>query len=432
MPVFSTQRNGRKARETEAVVENVCDIRRSQRLFKRCDNPTLPNKHPLYSQAKRLEYDGDIAGALDFLYRAMMNGERVDSCLKDIAGLLNMMGRTAEAVEFLMAHSDKVSNWAGYTNLLCKLQAEIDREEASDLPRGITVTVLDRSLGSVSLGLCDRLFPNPAKIRRFLYTDEHGFVAAVHFASHSSARKALQVHKLCSDQVSCSWASLYTESRLKMLEKLEKSHAKTLSSESQCLPPHLVAFGGLDTIPVYREADEGLPPLPQEELDRLAEIARAKAETASMRSSPLIDCLTPSAISPASSSALDSLTTTSPISSPNESMILSALLTTQKQMCGENSACVEPYMIRVPGLAGGSVPAVVVPLDLPGVEQTTQIKAYADSLSIMAAAMARVSCIIERSHHAQDPFITPIKPRRNAAACALMTPSPVIDRYMFT
>jgi hypothetical protein len=50
----------------------------------------------------------------------------------------------------------------------------------------------------------------------------------------------------------------------------------------------------------------------------------------------------------------------------------------------------------------------------------------------MAAAMARVSCIIERSHHAQDPFITPIKPRRNAAACALMTPSPVIDRYMFT
>jgi hypothetical protein len=284
MPIFTSSTYlARSDSSKPNVVDDVCTRRRSQRLFKRCENPTLPSRHPIYSQAKRLEFDGDVAGALEFLYRAMLHGERVDSCLKDIAGLLNMIGRTREAVEFLRAHSDKVVNRTGYVNLLAKLQIELDKESSSDIARAVSVTVLDRSLGPVTLALCDRLFPNPAKIRRILYIDEEGFSGIVHFATHSSAQKALQIHKLCDNQVACSWSDSYFEVRLRSLEMNERSCLGTGIQEKEILPPHLAAFGGIDSILIYRESDPSLPPLCHDDLKKI-EFLKIKAAEVSLMS----------------------------------------------------------------------------------------------------------------------------------------------------
>ena len=431
------------------IVDHVCDARRSQRLFKRCNNPTLPARHPLYSQAKKLEYDGDIAGALDFLYRAMMNGERVDSCLKDIAGLLNMMGRTAEAVEFLKSHSDKVVNRAGYSNLIAKLQTEVDKEESSDLPRGITVTVIDESLGPVTLSLCDRLFPNPAKVRRILYTDERGFVGAVHFASHSSARKALQIHKICPNQVMCSWSSLYTDARLRMLERMEKG-ASTVGCHLETLPPHLTAFGGISSIPIYQEGDSSLPPLPREELERIQLLARARAEAAASSSRGTEVCSTadrleasllseispvsPEAASSPAASFIDSLSTTSPHSGC-ESIILSAIQAGHHQITkGAHVHGPVPFITRIPNLRGDMVSAVVIPFPSTDIREGDQVAIYTEMLTRIASVMAGVGTLIE-SGTTLNPlaaYTTPVKPKRGPAGNSFTTPSPVIERYLFT
>ena len=437
----------RPTSKTSDVVDFVCDTRRSQRLFKRCETPTLPARHALYAQAKKLEYDGDIAGALDFLYKAMMNGERVDSCLKDIAGLLNMMGRTSEAVEFLKAHSDKVVNRAGYCNLLEKLEAELDKDIPNDMPRGVTVTVVDRSLGPVTMALCDRLFPNPGKIRRILYTDDVGFVGAVHFASHSSARKALHVQKLCSEQVSCTWSTLYSDARLRMLESLEKdgnSLASVLAARDM-LPAHLSAFGGLSSIPVYREHDPSIPPLSEEELIRIRELSITRAELAgfTQQESPGlvsdISPVSPAATATPTSSFLDTLSSESSPMSSCESMILSALLATHDQITKESISAQQhglvPFVTRIPNWAGEQVSAVVVPLPQGDLSEATQLKLYADTLSAMASALVHVDKLVQSAVARPAPppniYFTPIKAKRVSFPC-FKTPSPVIDRNLFT
>ena len=308
--------------------------RRSLRLFKRCDNPTLPARVSLYSTAKRLEYDGDIAGALDLLYRAMQSGERVDSCMKDIAGLLNMMGRTREAVEFLKSHRTKVTNEVGYSNLLSKLEGELDRDSSSDLPRGVTVSVLDKSLGPVTLALCDRLFPNPAKIRRIMYTDEDGFVGAVHFASHSGARKALQVHKT-SALIECNWSSLFVDARLRLLEKLEEENPTFADGfETDPIPAHLVVLNSVRSIPIYRETDNSLPQLPRDELERVYFLTKLRQEESSELSVVAHPTLSSHSTSPIRDVSPFNTPSSNASSDERESLVLSTILANHQHLFG--------------------------------------------------------------------------------------------------
>jgi hypothetical protein len=434
------------------VVDYVCDTRRSRRLFKRCETPTLPVRDALYAQAKKLEYDGDIAGALDFLYKAMLNGERIDSCLKDIAGILNMMGRTREAVEFLRAHSDKVVNRVGYRNLLSKLEAELDKDVPNDLPRGVTITVVDRSLGPVTLALCDRLFPNPGKIRRIIHTDDSGLAGAVHFASHSSARKALHVQKLCSEQVVCTWSSLYMDARLRMLEDLETEGVdKSVTNEP--LPPHLTAFGGLAAIRVYKESDPSLPPVPEEELERIALLALTRSEATldsprKVRSthnamlgrsidSPIsnVDVRSPGGLS-SPSSILDSIATVT-AASCCESMMISALLAANDQIIQDGKGMgMSPFVTQVPDSAGETQPAIVIPLPRNGTNRADQLRIYAESLSALAVALSDVDQLVQtalaqRQSQKIHSFTTPLK-EKNPNPTLFRTPSPIIERYLFT
>jgi hypothetical protein len=402
------QESNRSGSRQYNLVEYVCNRRRSERLFKRCENPALPSKEPLYSQAKRLEYDGDISGALGMFYRALARGERVDSCLKDIAGLLNMLGRTAEAVEFLESHRCRVVNGTGYENLLARLKTELQKESSGDLPRGITITVLDDSLGPVSMTLCDRLFPNPSKIKRILFTDRRGLVGAVHFATHSSARKALQVHKVCENKVAVAWSSLYVDARLRMLEQIEATRLKLQVVSHESIPSHLRTLGGPKLIPTYREDDEAIPPLPAAELERINLMAKAKAESTGVKMAARELPTETRVISPVSSGAY-SLYTRSPLSSLT-SISPTSLGAVSPAKYSERFAPFVTQVVHPNGFVGA---ALVVPF-----------AEHQDS--------GEFSELIDGDQSTgDDTYRTPMKPRQNGG-CQFLTPSPIIERSLFT
>lgn len=369
------------------IIDFVCDRRRSRRLFKRCDTPALPIKNSLYSQAKRLEYNGDIAGALDMFYKAMLADDRVDSCLKDIAGLLNMLGRTTEAVEFLRSHVDKVHNYQGFNNLLSRLELELAKESSSDLPRGVSVTVVDRALGPVTLALCDRLFPNPAKIRRILHTDKDGFVAAVHFATHSSARKALQVRKVCGEQIVCNWCTLYTDARLRLIERMEGGHNTSIQSIPDEVPAHLKTFGWISSIPIYKEDDESLPCLSDDDFARIHKLATDRAEAAYAKH------------------AIDNVTTPSSI---EESTPFSAQV--PESLCSPEQTTLTPFVTDVLHPSGKRTRAVIIPLADDHIAENRYDHG---------------------STNGETMFTTPIKASRPTGP-HFKTPSPVVEHYLFT
>jgi hypothetical protein len=385
------QRRGNRQSATVSydLVDFVCDSRRSQRLFKRCNSPALPLREPLYSKAKRLEYDGDIAGALDMFYKAMVNGERTDSCLKDIAGLLNQLGRTAEAVEFLRSHSGKVQNHVGFRNLLSRLEIELNKEASSDLPRSITISVVDEALGPVTLALCDRLFPNPAKIRRIIHNDARGFLGTVHFATHSSARKALQVRKLCETQVICCWSSLYADARLQLIERMEKQGGDCVSSNREEMLPHLKTFGWLTSIPIYREDDCRLPNLQPEDYERVDKLIASRESYASSTKEEPNPTITFNGTE-ASGETIDTPT------SIEESMISSA----PRQHTSNDGCLFNPFFSDITLPSGQRTKALIVPLSEYPTSQTTP---------------------------SNKEYRTPVKPRD-----CLRTPSPVVEHYLFT
>ena len=233
-------------------VAEICERRDKQRLFARTVDPQLPPEDTIYGRAKRLEFSGDLGGALAVYLHAMRAGERADSAMKDIAGLLNMLGRSREAVEFLKANEKFVVNKLGYFNLLDRLEADNARESTRDLPRSVAVSVASAgglSLGPVSMTLCDRLFPNPGKILRILHLDGLGEQAVVHFASHSAARKAVAVRRLIAD-VSVDWALPQHELVMKHIEDRETNESK-IKITVDVLPEHLAAFADKTGIPMY-------------------------------------------------------------------------------------------------------------------------------------------------------------------------------------
>ena len=386
-------------------VHTQCAVRRSQRLFKRCENPSLPHENTLYATAKRLEYDGDISGALEMLYAAMQSGERVDSCMKDIAGLLNMMGRVNEAIEFLKAHESKVTNKVGYINLLTRLESDANRE-SSMLPRGVRICVFDKTLGTVTLQLCDRLFPNPAKIRRILYSDELGYIATVHFASHSSARKALQIQKICPDKLICEWADEATEIRLREYESLEET--QQISARREWVPSNFRSSGST-TIPIYRESQTDLP-------STVADVSHVSSGVSpiSTMSAPMTElCKSPPSV-------LQDI-----ISNHHELFV--------------QSQSYPPFITSLESEDGRSVSAMVIPFE-DEVDQSsvTKIYNYARALGVVASAMTTVASVLEtrrRQNGCLDQtntqlFQTPVRGRLHAGSTS--TPSPIIMRNMFT
>ncbi|KAF4652060.1 hypothetical protein FOL47_011271 [Perkinsus chesapeaki] len=228
------------------------------RLFARCPTPAMPSYDSWYGQAKRLEFDGDLKGAFSAFMEAIARGDRVDSSLKDVAGLLNMVGHVHAAVRFLEDHRGLASNVIGYENLLQRLKMEADRADvlaeaakvassSTSMPDTIIPTTLRvtsttttpppetvKSWSIVGAAItpytCERLFPNPHKIRAIIYLNTSRTDCLVDFGTNSAARKALNVPKLVDDYV-IEWASDRWQELCKRLAvhlHLDKEHHNPL------------------------------------------------------------------------------------------------------------------------------------------------------------------------------------------------------------
>jgi hypothetical protein len=70
----------------------------------------LPRGNSNYAIAKRAEYvKKDLNEAETYYKLAILHGERVESAIKDLAGILHQKGRTDEACDLLEQNSDLFS-----------------------------------------------------------------------------------------------------------------------------------------------------------------------------------------------------------------------------------------------------------------------------------------------------------------------------------
>jgi len=187
----------------------------SRELFFERKYPPMPKMKSVYTEAKKAEYDGNIELAAELYLKAIDEDDRVDSSIKDYAGILHMKGETKAAIDFMESQSDKHKSSLGFRNLLSQLKAALERElsnEGSGLPRIILVSI-DQGKAKVVINFesLRSIIPNCLKITRLTFVNPtvvdglpQSVNVLVEFGSHSAARKAVMVSK--HESVKCVWA----------------------------------------------------------------------------------------------------------------------------------------------------------------------------------------------------------------------------------
>lgn len=84
------------------------------------------SKEPSYEDAKRAETnERNLTKALSLYAKSVLEGDRIDSCIKDFASVLHQMGYTKEGVEFL---SILRSYYEGDINKYDRLRTTLERQ----------------------------------------------------------------------------------------------------------------------------------------------------------------------------------------------------------------------------------------------------------------------------------------------------------------
>lgn len=162
-------------------------------------NLKVPRKHPLYpiprkespySWAKKAEYIEKNLEKAEFYYKtAISNGERVESSVKDLAGVLHQQGKTQEACELLIKYGDLFSNdLTRYENLLVSLKKQV-------VPTGnsLNKTIkISQSKVPLDAERVKSLFSNTSRIKSIEVKESY---AIVNFSSHSAARKTIETYR---------------------------------------------------------------------------------------------------------------------------------------------------------------------------------------------------------------------------------------------
>ncbi|CAG9332339.1 unnamed protein product [Blepharisma stoltei] len=155
----------------------------------------IPRQQTSYTFAKVAEYIEKDLNKAEILYRrAIENGERPESALKDLAGVLHQQGKTKEACDLLQSHKHLfVSDQARYENLLRNLQKQIFPSQ-NTFNKAVKIS----GLGVMSDELTVRgMFQKPSRILHIEINSDpdssgKSKFAIVRFASHSAARKTLE------------------------------------------------------------------------------------------------------------------------------------------------------------------------------------------------------------------------------------------------
>lgn len=153
----------------------------------------IPRQQTPYAFAKIAEYiEKDLNKAEQFYRQAIEIGERPESAVKDLAGILHQQGKTKEACELLQSHKHLfIADQSRYENLLRNLQKQIFPSQ-NTFNKAIKIS----NLGPLADELTIRnLFLNTTRILHIemgTEADGRSRYAIMRFASHSGARKTLE------------------------------------------------------------------------------------------------------------------------------------------------------------------------------------------------------------------------------------------------
>jgi len=148
----------------------------------------IPKGDTPYVQAKRFEYiDKDLLQAERCYRLAIEQGERPESAVKDLAGVLVQQGKMCEARELLQTHQHLFSSdLSKYQNLLTNIS-----KQTSVACRYLRLSGLAPESSAESIRA---LFSNPNRIHDIEIDKVEG-VAVLKIMSHSAARKTIESFK---------------------------------------------------------------------------------------------------------------------------------------------------------------------------------------------------------------------------------------------
>jgi hypothetical protein len=155
------------------------------------NNYPIPKGDTPYSKAKKAEYiEKDLKTAEKYYKLAIETGDRAESAVKDLAGVMHQQGKTIEAIEFLKQHrSIFIQEPLKYENLLINLRRQIV-QKGNRLNKYLKIS--NFSLNTQK-HLVASLFYKPERILGIDMVQENNFLyAIVKFSSHSAARKTLE------------------------------------------------------------------------------------------------------------------------------------------------------------------------------------------------------------------------------------------------
>jgi tetratricopeptide (TPR) repeat protein len=151
----------------------------------------IPRESTPYAFAKAAEYiEKNLEKAEHFYRQAIEIGERPESAIKDLAGLLHQQGKTQEACDLLQEHKHIfVADLNKYENLLKNLQKQMTPSK-NTLNKAVKITGLGPLADELTL---KGFFDNPNRILHIElgFTDKVKW-AIVRFSSHSAARKTFE------------------------------------------------------------------------------------------------------------------------------------------------------------------------------------------------------------------------------------------------
>lgn len=171
----------------------------------------VPRQQTPYAYAKAAEYiEKNLEKAEHYYRKAIEIGERPESAIKDLAGILHQQGKTQEACDLLKAHKHVfVSDLNKYENLLKNLQKQMVPSK-NTLNKAVKITGLGPMADELTL---KGMFANAGRILHieFGYEEDSGVRWAIlRFSSHSAARKTFEGFK-CFHRYVLEWMSVTGE-----------------------------------------------------------------------------------------------------------------------------------------------------------------------------------------------------------------------------
>jgi hypothetical protein len=169
-------------------------------------NHLVPNTHladSLYDQAKSHETKTrNLKRALTFYVQAALNGEKVNSCIKDFASVVHQCGYTLKALTFLEDMREVYKGDLDKYDHLIKNLAQQLKPTGRHQYRNILIDLLDLRLANPHSEIPE-MFCNSSRIRSIEGFDDLGFTAKSHrgryfllgFDSFSAAKKTLETFK---------------------------------------------------------------------------------------------------------------------------------------------------------------------------------------------------------------------------------------------